>query len=296
MASSRLLNSVNIESIPGTPYLAPWMDLTKGGQFGYIPRIGTVDKDGRVKSEIINHTSYLRRDLIPILLNYPRFFDHMPNTSLLVSTLKSLVEERALRIDGINPKLSVEYTETPIGAAGETIVEPTKVRQERSSITFTFSEVMGKAIQRFIEFMIKYGIANPHTNTPQVSSYINISNEEYMYTLDFYSFTMAFIEPDPTNQYAVDGFICTNCWFTEAGDRLGTRDIQGPKEKLEITTTINPILTCDPLTVQYCNELLQNLTILRQDPKDILLPAMQEVDPMVSSSDGMVGFNRGTNL
>lgn len=293
MATSRLLNSIQTQPLHGDNYDNPWMDLTRGGQFGYLPRIGTVDKDGKVKSELINHGSYLRRDLIPILLNYPRFFDYLPNTDLLVKTLKALIEDRPIRIEGINHKLSVEYTETPIGAAGEAIVEPTKVKRERNQITFTYNEVMNKSIQRFIEFMIKFGISDPHTNTPLIARYLNIKDNIHIYTPDMYSFTVAFIEPDATNQYAVDGFICTNCWFAEAGERLGSRDITAPKDKLEISAVINPVTTSEPQTVQFCDQLLKNITIFNIDERAHVLPVTREVDPAILASDNEVGFNRG---
>lgn len=295
MASSRLLNSVIQDTLPGTPTSVPHMDLTKGGQFGYIPRIGTVDIDGKVKSELINNTSYIRRDLIPILMDYPRFYDYLPSGTrdMCIKTLKSLIEDRPIKIDGLNPKISVESEDTPIGASGEVQSEPTKVKQDHSTLTFEYNEVINKSIQRFIEFNIRFGIGNQHTNIPLITHYLQSSEIEYAYTLDFYTFTIALIEPDPLAQYAVDGFICTNCWFKEPGDKPGSRDIAANKEKLTISTTFDPITTNEPLTVYYCDQLLKNINILKQKPYDIMLPANTEIDPNIKAFNGNVGFDRG---
>lgn len=294
MANNRLLNTI-MQGMPGTPYDSKMIDLTKGGQYGFIPRIGSVDVDGVVKSEIINNTSYIRRDLVPVLLDYPRFFDFLPepHKSTAIATLKSLIEDRPMRIEGINASLSVDTTETQIGASGESIVEPTKVKQERSNLTFVYTEVLHKTIQRFIDFMIRYGIGNQHTNVPMITHYISAADIEYSYTLDFYSFSMALIEPDPLMQFAVDGFICTNCFFQGSGDRLGSRDIASSKDKLELSLNLSPVTTSEPLTVRYCTELLQKLTLTKQMPTDIMLPPRQSIDPNLEAIFDTVGMNRG---
>ena len=292
MSTQRLLKFGTDKSL-----LAPsgiqQIDLRNGGMNGYIPPVGIVDTDGRVKSGVASNSHYLRPNLIPVLLSYPGWYDFLPAdmAEFRKGYLKSLIEELPMRIEGINAKLSVESDETPIGGAGETIAEPTNVKRDKSSISFVYTEKMNKAIMYFLEEEIMYGIMDPHTKLPMSRTFIDESSINYLYSLDFWSFTIAFIEPTRLGQGAIDGFICTNCWFDNAGDRIGGRDLTGNSEKVEITVTFNPVTSVGPMVTNYCDQLLKKMSIIKTAPTDIMLPAATVKDPDLAAMTD-IGYDR----
>lgn len=266
-------------------------DISYGGQMGHLPRIGMVGPDGRSYGEWISNQAYVRRNIIPVLIQAPRFFELMPGTEGLIRACKSLIEERALSIDGLTSTLTVEVDQHPVGGAGEEQQEPTNVTRAKSTLNFTFKEVGNRSIQKFLEFWIEYGIMDPDTKRPNVASYFNsIEDINNMYTPDFYSATILFFEPDITFKTVTDAWLCTNCFPQSAGDHIGKRDIRSageiPEYSIEFTC-----LTMHTLAVQrFAEVVLQGLTKVNKIPDlDMILP-VSDIDPNVKAQDS--GFNR----
>jgi hypothetical protein len=59
----------------------PLLDLTYGGQFGWSPNL----------TEWVSNQGYVRRNLVCILLEAPKFFSLMPNRQKWVECLRSLL-------------------------------------------------------------------------------------------------------------------------------------------------------------------------------------------------------------
>ena len=58
--------------------------LNRGGQWGLLPMIGGIDSDNNVHEWMYNQP-YLRRDIIPIVLETPRIFELFDNGEYLPS-------------------------------------------------------------------------------------------------------------------------------------------------------------------------------------------------------------------
>ena len=272
---------------------SPAMDLRYGGQSGYLPRIGLLDKSGKNFGEWISNQAYIRRNVIPVLLQAPRFFDFLPDSQKWVAVWKSVMEDQPLTIDGLTSGLKVDVDEHPIGGAGEMQQEITNVTRERSNPSMTYQEKAGKSITKLFDFVIRYGMMDPDTKTPLINRYFNdISAVGNMYTPDFYSTTMLYIEPDITNKVVNDAWLCTNMYPMSNGDRLGKRDIRSGGEKVEHSIEFTAITMNNEATLRLADGILKNLTVLNKIPDlDIVLP-VSGAEPRVEAVKNH-GFNRG---
>ena len=87
------------------------VDASKGGQFGFMVDIGS----------FINNTPYVGRDVIPVLMQYPKAYDLFDKDTrdTLVRMLKSLIEVNAKSITGLRSTLQTEWMSVEVGGAGE---------------------------------------------------------------------------------------------------------------------------------------------------------------------------------
>ena len=74
------------------------LNLKFGGQFGWSPNL----------TEWVSNQAHVARNLIPILLEAPKFFNLMPNPNVWVETLRALVELHCTSIEGFDAGLEVE--------------------------------------------------------------------------------------------------------------------------------------------------------------------------------------------
>ena len=270
--------------------------LDFGGQNAFLPRIGLVGGDGKTYGEWISNHAYIKRNIIPIVLQTPRFFDFMPEPWKWRRFFKSLIEAHALTIDGFSSGLTVETDEHAVGGGGEFQQEVTDVKRNRSTPSFTFQEKAGRAIQKFLEAYIKYGIMDPDTKTPNVVRYISNTDQlGGMYTPDFYTSTMIFIEPDITKMQVIDAWLCTNMLPLSAGERTGKMDKRSAAELLEHSIEFTAITLNTDQVLRLADVILGNLSVLKQIPDiDLVLPIqnISSEDNTNGAKGTSTGFNR----
>lgn len=269
------------------------LNLAKGGQNGYLARIGGVGPDGKNYGEWISNHAYVKKNIIPVVLSYPKFLDFMPESAKFIEAFKALVEIHPLTIDGLTSGLTVETDEHPIGGAGETQEEITDVKRAKSTVNFTFKEKAGKSIQKFLDIIIRYGYMDPDAKKPLVQKYFTGAKLDAvggMYTPDFYTATVLFIEPDTTQRVVVDAWLCTNMFFKSNGERTGKRDLRSAGETLELSIESTAITMNNEAVLQLADKVLASLTILNLVPDtDMILPTTS-VDPKIDSAK--TGFNQ----
>lgn len=268
---------------------APVSDISKGGQNGHMARIGKVE-DGKYFDEWISNQAYVRRNIIPIVLSYPKFFDFMPEKEKWIEAYKALIELHPLAIDGLTSGLTVEFDEHAIGGAGEMQEEVTNVTRARSTLSFTFKEKQGKAITKFLDEVIRYGYMDPDTKKPLVANLIkDTSAFGGIYSADFTSGTVIFIEPDILQKKVVDAWLCTNMMFKSNGERLGKRDVRAAGEAPELSIESTSITLNNKAVITLGQSLLEKLTVLSKIPDQDLLPNTNVIDPTIEKAN--VGFN-----
>ena len=182
----------------------------------------------------VNNSAYVKRNLIALLVEAPRGFQHLPDPEVWVATLKSLVELHAQSIEGLNGTITAEYTSTPVGGAGEQQEDISNVVRERSVPSFTWVEKYGKPINAFLTGWITNLIMDPITKVPNVMTRTG-PNKPTDILPDYTGATVLFIEPDPTHTRVVHAWLCTNMHPKSAGELTGRRDLTAAGETLTYT-------------------------------------------------------------
>ena len=190
----------------------PMLDPKYGGQFGWATN----------PAEWYSAQAHLPRHLIPIVLETPRFFKHMPNPEYWVAAWKLFFEKHARKIEGLKAGLTVEVVEHDFGGGGEKFQEYANVTRERSTLSVSAIEKYGNVWQEFWGRVITYGMMDPETKTPLSTVLDGADLSDNL--ADWYSGTIAFIEPDATGKRCRHCWIGANIWPHSNGPIEGTMD------------------------------------------------------------------------
>lgn len=187
---------------------------------------------------LAGNSAYIRRNVIPFLIEAPRFFRFMDDPEMMVRGLKALVERHTRTITGLNRTVRVTSAEVASGGSGEVWQTPTNVTRDRSNPVFGGFELQGRAITHFIHTWIVWGIGDENSKVPLVATLGDVKSTDY--DSSFYGATMLFVEPDPTHTEVVNAILCTNMYPTEtpnweAGMDRGT--FGGDQEEYSIPFT-----------------------------------------------------------
>jgi hypothetical protein len=249
----------------------PMLDLTYGGQNGFAP----------VLSEWVSNAAYVRRNLIPIVLEAPKFFQSMPDPEKWVQTLKALIELHPKSIEGFNAGLKVEFDEHDVGGGGEKQQEITDVKRDRTEPTFTFIEKAGMPIQTFLYYWIVYGMMDPDAKVAMVGTLD--ANRPTDLLPDWYTMTCLFIEPDPTHRKVMKSWITTNMMPKGTGDIIGKRDLTAASELLTLNVEFTGISQFNLGTNAMAQKILDNINLTNANP--YLRPAfIQEISSDVGAA------------
>jgi hypothetical protein len=212
--------------LSGTAFSAgqtqPMLDPTYGGQEGWAPRY----------TQWISNQAYIRRNLVCILLEAPKFFQYMPNPSTWVQVLKSLVETQTRTIEGFNATLTASFNDHPIGGSGEVQHEYTNIVRTPSEPEFTFVEKYGIPITTFFYNWMVYGMMDPESKYPMVTTLSGAKPTDYL--ADQYTMTCLFFEPDPIHQHVMRAWITSNMMPRTSGEITAKRDMTEEGNQLEL--------------------------------------------------------------
>jgi len=251
---------------------APVLDLTFGGQNGRNAAIGRSDGTNNY-AEWISNQAYVRQNIIPIVLAYPKAYDLLdePAKTKMIDTYNALMTIHPMSIEGLQSGLSVEFAEHAIGAAGEMQHEITKTSRAVSTLSMNFNEKAGKAIQKFIDWNIRYLYSDPDVEKPLISNLYDFgtggnTGAAGMYTPDFYTGTVLYIEPDVTQQHVNDSWLMSNIMFKGNGDRTGKRDIHSARETLDLSIECTGLTMSNENVDMLADTMLKQLNVLVSNP------------------------------
>ena len=230
------------------------LDLTHGGQFSWSPN----------HAEWINNQAYIRRNLVPIVLEAPRFFQLMPNPDVWVSCFKALIEKHCRTIDGYQAGLKVSFDDHPVGGAGEMHQEVTDVKRDRSEPVFTFIEKYGRPIQTFIEYWIRYGMMDPETKYAMVGTLANNVPSDLL--ADWFTGTILVFEPNPLHNKIEKAWITTNFAPQNNGEVIGKRDLTAASELLTLSIPFTGISQYGLGVNKFAQEILDNIKMANANP------------------------------
>jgi len=191
----------------------PTLDPSMGGQFGWATN----------PSEWISAQAYVPRNLIPVVLEAPQFFNVMPDPSKWVEAFRVMFEKHARTIEGLKAELTVETADHQFGGGGELFEEYVDVKRARSTLSIAMVDKYGNVFQNFLERWILYGLMHPETKTPLTATLTGETPGDNL--ADWYSGSVGFIEPDPT------GKRCNRMWVSTNVFPKGTGPIDGKMDK-----------------------------------------------------------------
>lgn len=274
----------------------PTANLSFGGQQGYMPKIGTIAEDGKVYEEWISNHAYVSKNIIPIVIRTPKFFELMEDKDKWIDTFKALIELHPETITGLTSGLTVEFDEHAVGGGGEMQEEVTDVKRARSTLNTTYKEKANKAITKYFDIFIRYGMMDPDTKKPLVSNLIkNIDEVGGIYTPDFYTGTVLFIEPDTTQKVVVDAWLRTNMAPKSNGERTGKRDMKTAGNTVDISIDWSGITMNNEAVLKLAQTTLNGLSILSKVPDvDMVAPTAPDGGLAADVSKSNIGYNEAS--
>lgn len=251
---ARITEAILDQKAFGHGATAPMLDITFGGQQGYAPNL----------AEWTSNAAYVRRNLIAIVLETPRFFQVMPEPAKWVSSCKSLFELHCRTIEGFNAGLTVELDEHPVGGAGEFQQEFTDVKRARSEPSFGFVEKYGMPIKTFLDNWIRYGMMDPDTKFALAGTLSGQRPEDLL--PDWYTMSALFIEPDPLHRKVVKAWVTTNMFPKSNGEIIGKRDLTSASEVDNLTIEFTGISQFNLGTNVFAQKILDSISLANANP------------------------------
>lgn len=237
-----------------TGHQAPMLDLQFGGQMGYAPDL----------SEWVSNQSYVRRNLICMLIEAPKAFSLLPNPTQWVATLRSLVELHPISIDGLNAGLDVEFAESPVGGAGQMQHDFTDVKEAVSNVTFKWKEKYGMPVANFLRGWIINLMMDPNSKFANIATITGKAPTDML--ADQYAATMLFFEPDPTHTKIVKSWLVTNMMPKKTGDIVGRRDLTAAGEQTEYDIEFTGIAQFSLGVDAFAQKMLDGISLTGANP------------------------------
>jgi hypothetical protein len=236
-------------------HAAPMVDLQNGGQMGFSP-----DLAGWVSNQ-----TYVRRNLICLLVEAPKGFNLLPDPQSWISTLRALVELHPLSIDGLNAGLEVEFASNPVGGGGQVQEDFTDVKETQSVPVFRWNEKYGMPVAAFFRGWITNLMMDPNSKVANVAT---LANKPADMLSDQTAATMIFIEPDPTFQYVVKSWLVTNMMPKGTGEVVGRRDLTQASDATTYDITFTGIAQFGVGVDAFAQTLLSAISLTGANPQN----------------------------
>lgn len=249
------------------------VDISQSGTTQFAPNL----------ANIAANTPYVRRNVVPFLIEAPKFFQHHPDADLMVRCLKAFIETHTRTIDGLNQQITVETGDSPVGGSGERIQTPTNITRQVSNPTHGCWELQGRAISKFIKWWIQYGIGDENTKVPLIVSEGRISAD--LYDATFYGATVLYVEPDPTFTDVVSAWLCTNMFPLGTPPWEGSKDASQLGQNLDINVEFTALTDVSIGTELFAREIMRNLNLVGMNPNENPL-WLERISPDVSRAQG----------
>lgn len=217
-------------------------------------------------ANIASNTPYVQRNVVPFLIEPPRFFEFLPNRDLATRCLKAFIEKHTRTINGLNQQLTVETAENLYGGSGERLQVATNVTRAISTPTFGGWELQGRAITKFINWWIRYGIGDENTKVPLVVADGLVTAEQYDAT--FYGATVLFVEPDATFSEPIAAWLGTNMYPAAGVPWEGRKDASVLGQNLEYDIEFTMAADVGMGVTLFAREMLRSLNLRGMNPSD----------------------------
>ncbi len=276
-------------------YGIPSSNLLKGGQWGFLPLIG----DDKNRHAWMADQAYIRRDIIPIVLQVPKGFELLPNGEYFKLAAKALIEKHARTIEGLDSSLTVNVGEHDLGLDGATYQEPVNVTRAASNVTISLTEKYGQAVKNLLDVWIRFLIMDPDTKQPLIAQWlksdgdngllidngsIEVPLNKNVWSTEYYTMTCLFIEPDILNARVNNAWLVSNMFPRAVPNIIGKKDKKADKEIEELSIELGGFaIHSSNLNVRkLAQDFLDKLQLYKLT-NDYILPPAKEVDPTLES-------------
>lgn len=263
---------------------SPTLNLQKGGQFGYANKVGVLT-NGKSYAEYLADHAQVETNIICRVLDYPRFFDYTDDPKMWIGCLVNLLEVKPESIDGLDSSLTVDFEEHAVGGAGEQFEEVSNVTRARSVPVFNYKELAGRAIGKFLNYWIRYGMMDPDTKVPLITNSKKFEGFDGIYLPSMKAATCLFIKPDILHRNAMDAWLVTNMMPKGDGERKGQRNITQAGTLTDLPIEFSGIsLGGDVKAIMdLANSILRSTKTVRQIPDEFLQAPLDGIDPSVAA-------------
>jgi len=275
----------------------PTANLLRGGQWGHLPIIGTTDPKGN-KHAWMADQAYIRRDIIPVVLQVPKGFDLLPQGDYFKKACVALFEKHARTIEGLDSSLTVNVGEHELGLEGAKYQEPVNVTVAESNVSISLTEKYGQAVKNFLDVWIRYLIMDPQTKSPLIAQYLNQDKNSKELTVngyklnnnvwstEYYTMTILFIEPDILNARVVNAWLVSNMFPRTVPNIIGKRDKKADKEIEELSIEFGgfALHSRNSHVRKLAQQILDSLKLYNL-VNDNILPQASAVDGALNTKD-----------
>jgi len=273
---------------------SPIINPKYGGSQGWSPRLGMLDG----AAEWISEKPYVQEDVIPIILEYPKGFDLLPNGDLLKRILKSYWEDRVSKIDGLKATMTIEYAEHAIGRSGQKYQVAVKSTREQSEISTTAVEPAGRPFERTFEIWLRYLVRDDVTQSPLLTTVLAGPRDVKEIYFDFLnSCTILFIEPDTSRRYVERAYLSFNMKPKQTPEITSKKDISGSAEIKENTIPWTSITSVSNGVFELGQLMLDNMLVIGTDPfYDNIAVGSTVKEAVDAKLQDIRGFDESTNV
>ncbi len=256
--------------------MSPMAKTFEAGQNGAMLKLG----------KYALSTNYVSKPVIPVVVEFPRWVEFMPDPDEYRRAIKSWFEVVS-RVDGLNKTLSAEFAETEIGSSGVRQFDVTRVIEQQSDITHTGVDKYGQPYKHLFSIWLRYGMFDPETRVPLISI-INDNVTDHL--ADMYCATILYIEPDPLMKDPQNAWLCTNMAPRSNGVDEGSKDLTTAGQTKELAIQMTSMQQTTYGVLQFAKTVLDQMN--RGNLNPYVRPAfVNEIDADVKATAG--GFFEG---
>ena len=220
----------------------------------------------RAPETYLSSARYVKNRLLPVLVSVPRLMEYMPNYEERVAVLKTLMEDRATSITGLNSTMTPEFADTVEGNQGEVRQTVVNVKIERSIPAYEWPELKNRVISRFWEQYIRFCMMDPSLGHPGVTYLDSFQDNPIAITEAEQSFVMLFIEPNSEMTDVVNAGLCANMQPQSSGEITGSRVVGEALETPTVTVEFTALTDRSPAVKAMARDYLSNLNKLGLNP------------------------------
>lgn len=208
---------------------APVLDIRGRGQQGALRR----------PADAASSSRYAKQHLIVALIDVPELLTKLPNSDILIETIRSLLEERATSITGFDSGITWSYEETVESHNGEMRETVTDAKRNRTVPSFEWPEVGHGAIQKLWEYVGTKILMDPETGKPGIITEPTYTKAPIPILDATQGFTLLAYEPTPSMDGIVHAWLVTDMKQKSAGEVTGSRvtgqALEAPTVPIEFT-------------------------------------------------------------